>query len=79
MRQTGWRLGLRRRRRGWLAPHFDVGHDVEVTDHGDGIFSLTCTCGEQTYTPWGEEEAKRKARQHFWVNAIKIPPSLMPR
>lgn len=48
-------------------------HQVAVIEVGEGIFELSCRCGSQTFTPWGMEHAKARARLHYIVNGAPIP------
>jgi hypothetical protein len=35
-------------------------------------FEVSCSCGEQTWTPWGEEMATELAAMHLWE--VGAPP-----
>jgi hypothetical protein len=32
-----------------------------------GVFEITCSCGQQSWTPWGRAHAEECARVHLWA------------
>lgn len=55
-----------------LAPRRGT-HRIAVIEAGDGVFELSCSCGSQTWTPWGIEHAKEVARLHYVTTGTPIP------
>lgn len=50
-------------------------HRIACIEVDDGIFEISCTCGEQTWTPWGQAHAEEVARLHCWVTGTPIKVS----
>jgi hypothetical protein len=46
-----------------------VRHHIAVIEtECPGVMEISCTCGEQTWTPWGAAHAQEIADVHLWAN-----------
>lgn len=71
-------LRLKRARTKWTRPGTDLRHEIRLTEVGDGVFTIACSCGGQTYTAWGIEHALTKCRAHLIANGLPIPKEMWP-
>jgi hypothetical protein len=37
-----------------------------------GVFEIKCSCGEVTWTPWGEASATEIAEIHLWARGVPV-------
>jgi hypothetical protein len=37
-----------------------------------GVFEISCSCGETTWTPWGEAHATEIAELHLWARGTPV-------
>jgi hypothetical protein len=49
-------------------------HNVSTIEtEAPGAFEITCSCGAQTWTPWGEAHAAEITALHLWaVGAVDL-------
>lgn len=49
-------------------------HNIACIESAEcpGVFEISCTCGDQTWTPWGAAHAEEIAKLHLW--AAGAPP-----
>lgn len=47
----------------------NVRHNIACIESEEcpGVFEISCSCGEQTWTPWGADHAEEIAKLHLWA------------